>query len=301
MTLDPRAPLRFRRLHLFPEGFGDALADAYARGEDVQVYGDFINQQVVNAWINLRHEEISDSNNILSTFEKCRNYLAQKIPGYGLERLLYVLNNEVACMSPMLKSHIVLTPGHLLQALESMAAEGTNDRLLDRHMIAFISVREPKMIDPHLGQVISADRGTQLVGVIRTLAAIQKRFATGPVPALANMLIGQAAPAWERFSDRDTRGELQKKLERLRDRGEFGDILELLDSPQQLQDDKQRFQQARAEFAYLQSEKERINDAIKGKKFFGYATGRQVAMLASAGLSTIIIVSYVVLHMAGGG
>ncbi len=300
MALDPHAPIRFRKLHIYPEGFGDALTEAFAKGEDMQIHGDFLMQQIVNAWINLRHEEIADSSNILSTFEKCRNFLTQKIAGYGLERALYTLNAEVACLSPMLKNHMVFTPGHLLQALEDLAAQGVaNERILDRHMIAFISVREAKMIDPHLGQVVSVDRGSQFVGMVRTLALIQKRFAVDAVPALGNMLIGMANPAVERILDRDTRVELQKKLDKQRDRGDLTALIELIDDTQQMLEDNQKYLQARLEFAQLQEERLRISDAVKGKKFFGYGTGRQVAMLVSAVFSTIIIVVYVVTKISG--
>ncbi len=37
------------------------------------------------------------------------------------------------------------------------------DSILDRHMVAFISVRDPKSIDPYLGHIISHDRAYQVV------------------------------------------------------------------------------------------------------------------------------------------
>lgn len=301
MTLDPYAPVRYKNLSVFPAGFGDALADAMARGEDLQVYGDIILQQIFNDWVNLRYEVLSDSSNLISTFEKCRNYLSQKIPGYGLERILYALNAEVACMSAQLKNYMVLTPGHLLLALNDMAKKGMiNERIFDRHMVAFISVREPKMIDPHLGHVISTERGNQLIGIIRTLAAIQKRFGVGDMVAITDYLIGMIAPACERLSDRDTRAELIKKIEKLKGKGDLGVLLEMVDNDQQLMEDNQRYMQARVEYLNLQRERETLIEGMKGRKFFGYATGRQIAMIVSAVVGTVGIVGYLIMRFSGG-
>lgn len=301
MTLDPFAPVRYKTLSVFPSGFGDALADAMSRGEDLQVYGDIILQQIFNDWVNLRYEIMSDSSNLISTFEKCRNFLSQKIPGYGLERILYVLNAEAACMSPLLKNYIVLTPGHLLLALDDMAKKGAmNERIFDRHMVAFISVREPKMIDPHLGHVISAERGNQMIGIIRTLAAIQKRFNVWAVPAITDYLIGLIAPACERLSDRDARAELIKKIEKLKGKGDLGALLEMVDNDQALMEDNQRYMQARVEYLNLQRERDTLSEGMKGKKFFGYATGRQVSMLVSAVVGTVGIVGYLIMRFSGG-
>lgn len=302
MAMDPLAPLRYRKLAIFPAGLGDAMGEAYGRGDDVQVFGEIIQQQLLTSWILLRREEVSDASNLLSSLEKCRNFIAQKIPGYGLERVFYVLSPEAACMSPMLKDYIVLSPGHMLMALENMAKTGQqNERILDRHMIAFLSVREPKMIDPHLGHVISHDRGSQLVGITKTLAAIQKRFATGLTPGVGNWLIDLMEPALERYLDRDLRREMAKKLEKFKGKGNLTELLEFIDDLGQIQEDNQRYAQARAEYFTLQAEKEKLGSALKGHKNFGYATGRQTAMLVSAALAAIAIVFYVVSKMSGGG
>lgn len=302
MAMDPPAPFRYRKLSIFPSGLGDAMADAYAHGEDVQMFGEVIQQQLLTSWIMQRRDEVPDAANLLSNFEKSRNFIAQKIPGYGMERVLYVLNAEVACMSPMLKNFMVLSPGHLLMALETMAKNGQqNERVFDRHMIAFLSVREAKMIDPHLGHVISHDRGSQMIGIVRTLAAIQKRFTTGPMPGVVNWMIDLMAPALERYLDRDLRRELAKKLEKFKGKGDLSELLEFIDDTAQVQEDNQRYMQARSEYFTLQAEKEKLSNAMKGHKHFGYATGRQTAMLVSAALSALIIVVYLVSRVSGGG
>ena len=301
MALDPEGPVRYKDLSLFPGGYGVALALAMDRQEDLQNFGDLIHQQLINNWINLRFDEIPDSSGMLTNIEKCRNYLTQKIPGYGIERVLYTLNNEVSCMSPLLKDYFVQTPGNLLHALEDLARKGQKtESVLDRHMIAFISVREAKMIDPHLGHVISHDRGYQLVGITRTLAGIQKRFSTGPMPALGNHLISMMTPAINRYTDRDFRQDVSKRINKLVDSGNLSALLDLIDDSQKSQEDVQKYGQARAEYAALIEEKKALFTHMKGKKTYGYATGRQAAMIVSTIMGAVGILAYTIMFFAKG-
>lgn len=291
-ALDPYAPVRYRDLSLFPQGFGTALADAMARGEDVQHYAELISLQLFNGWINQRYEEIAESAGMVTLFEKCRNFLAQKMPGYGIERLVYLLNKEIVCLSPMLRDFYVLGPGHLLMALERLAQRGQKlEPVLDRHMIAFISVREPKMIDPYLGHVISHDRGYQVIGILRTLAAIQRRFRIAPVPALTRTLSAQMGPAVERFFDRDLRQAIAQRLAAAAQGGNLSALLELVDAPPVVQDDQIRFAHARREFAFLTRERAALEQQLTRRATFGLASGRQVALLIASvlGVASVML------------
>jgi serine/threonine protein kinase len=301
LALDPQAPIRYKGLSLFPMGFGTALADSMSRhtgeSDQVQAYSDIIILQYVTSWITQMIREILDGNNLIASFEKCRGYLTQKMPGYGIERVLYVLNKEAVCMSPLLKNYFVSSPAHILLALEDMIArERKPDQLIDRHMIAFISVREAKMIDPHLGHVISRDRAFHVVGVLRTYAMIQKRFNTGNVPAVGKWIIGMLAPAIDKFNDRDLRQEVKKRIENLPSPGDLQTILDLIDSTTATQDDSQKFILARQEFSKLLTEQGNIRNRLKKRREFGIETGVEVAMLTSAIIGTLGIMGYIIFY-----
>jgi eukaryotic-like serine/threonine-protein kinase len=297
LALDPLAPVRYKGTSIFPSGFGTALADAMARDEDVQTHAELIALQLFNNWVNQRFEEIIDASTVITVFEKCRNFLAQKMPGYGMERIVYLLNKETVCLSGLLRDYYVLSPGHLLMALEGIAKSGKRpDQVLDRHMISFISVREPKMIDPHLGHIISHDRAYQLIGIVRTLAAIQRRFQIAPVPALGDWLISLMAPAVERFHDQDLRQQVLQKLSTLTDSGNLNAILEMVDSPALVQDDQQRYAVARREFALLSREGMGLANQLSRKKTFGLVAGRQVAMLVSSVIAACSLLAIVAAH-----
>lgn len=297
MALDPLAPLRYKGLAVMPTGFGVALAEAISRQDDIQSYGEIIAGQMFSVWINQRFDDLQDASSLVSTFEKCRNFLLQKMPVYGIERVLYTIDKESVCMSPLLRNYVVLGPGNLLMALEEISRKGNRPQnILDRHMMAFISVREPKMIDPHLGHIISRDRSLQLVGIARTLSAIQRRFNTGPVPGVGEWLVSQISPAVERYRDRDLRAELMKRMQKI-DAGNIAEILELIDNPALVQDDMQRFVLARREYAGLVRERLGLEQKLKRRGSYGRGTGSQVAMLVSLTLSSLCIAGYLFLRL----
>lgn len=301
LVLDPYAPVRYRGISTFGEGFGASLADRMAEGGDLNAHAEIITNQMFSTWYGHRFSELPDAAFWVSTFEKCRNFMTQKMAGYGMERVLYMLNKEVCCMSPVLKDYVVLGPGGLLLALEDISRKPDRpESILDRHMMAFISVREPKMIDPHLGHVISRDRGYHLVGVARTLAAIQRRFAIGPVPGVGSWLISMIGPAVDKFNDRDLRQEVAKRMSKLQDSGNLAGILELIDNLALVQDDIARFALARREFIGLEQEKQILSQQLAKRGNYGRATGRQVAMLASAFLSSLCILGYMMLRLTTG-
>lgn len=301
MALDPPAPVRYKGLAIFPTGLGVALAEAMSRQDEVQSHAEMIATQMFSTWLQQRFEDLPDASALITLFEKCRSFLVQKMPVYGIERVLYMLDKEVVCMSPLLLNYVVLGPGSLLLALEDIAKQPNRpESILDRHMMAFISVREPKMIDPHLGHVISRDRGYHLVGVARTLAAIQRRFNTGPVPGVGGWLISMLAPAIERFNDRELRAELTKRMNKLANDGNLASILDLIDNAALVQDDIQRFVLARREFGGLVRERLHIEQQLKRRGTFGRSSGRQVAMVFSASLASLCLVGYFFLRLTGG-
>lgn len=293
-ALDPQGPVRYKGLSLFPSGYGIALSDAIARGGDIQAYGELILFQIMTGWINLRFEDVLDATSLITNFEKCRNYLAQKMPGYGIERVIYILNREAICYSPAFAKFSVIGPGQLLLALEAISkASPKPENILDRHMIAFLSVREQKMIDPYLGHIVSKDRKSQILGTLQCLAAIQRRFRVGSVPGVGAWILGMLGPVLERFSDRDLRAEINKRISKFSDPGDLGAILELVDSPHVLQEDGQRFTFARQEYGALNREMMQLNERLQHKNVFGIDAGRQFAMLISVFFATFCILAFV--------
>jgi hypothetical protein len=299
-ALDPYAPVRYRGQAIFPMGLGTVLAEAMAKNEDIQVYGEMITQQLLSNWVTQRFDEIPDSSGMMSRLEKSRMALTQRIPGYGMERVLYLLSPEAPCLSPILRDYFIFVPGTLLLALEVVSRMTPRPSvILDRHMIAFISVKEPRMIDQQLSYLSSPDIGKQMIGVLRTLAAIQRRFATGPVPGIFSWLVSMTPPLIELIHNHDLRQDMTRQVNRMTGSGNLEALLEVLDDRLLIQDDANRFEFARREYRAISYEKREIENYLRKRKGFGRATGRQVAMIFSCLLSVSVIAIYAVLRLRG--
>ncbi len=301
MAMDPLGPVRYKELSVFPDGLGMALSCTVARNADAHTYGELIQSQLFNLWVNQSFDNAIDSAGVLAMLEKCRSSVSQRLSGMGLERVLYMLNSEAPCMSPMFKNHFVLSAKGVLLALNDIAAGqgGRNDNVLDRHIAAFISVREPKMIDPYLGYINSRNRGQQVIGVIRSLAAVQRRFAVPPVPALCKWLISLTGPIIELYNDNELKQEITHKISSMPDNGNLTILLDAIDDYSLVRKDAQRFAFARQEYAALVAEKYQIEKQLANRQIFGGATGRQASMLVSCALGAVVIAGYLVLRFMG--
>ncbi len=298
VAMDPYGPVRYKNLALFPMGFGSALSAAIHEDEGLQSYADLISQQMFSVWINQVFDQLPEASSLLATLEKCRMALNQRIMGYGMERVLYIANRGLACMSPHFENYYVLAPSALLQALEKIADNPSKSEIiLDRHMIAFLSVREPNLIDPFMGYLNSGDRGRQIIGVSRVLAGIQRRFSVGPVPGLSRWVASLLAPAIDNFNDKDLRQEMTRVMNKIQGNGDLVDIINLVDDGRVVQEDSRRFSVARKEYVLLRNEKITIERYLKLKRSFGRASGRQAAMIVSSFVAIIIIALYSFVHL----
>ncbi len=298
VAMDPYGPVRYKHLSLFPMGFGSALSMAIHDDEGLQPYADLISQQMFSIWINQIFDYLPEASPTLAMLEKCRMALNQRIMGYGMERVLYIANRGLACMSPYFDNYYVLVPSALLNALEKISDSPTKpDMVLDRHMMAFLSVREPNLIDPYIGYLNSGDRGRQVIGVARVLGGIQRRFTVGPVPGISRWVASLLAPSIENFNDRDLRQEMTRVMNKIQGNGDLVDIINLVDDSRVVQEDSRRFNIARKEYAALRQEKVMIDRYLKLKRSFGRASGRQAAMIVSSFVAIIIIALYSFVHL----
>ncbi|MGM0423074.1 MAG: hypothetical protein ACQEQL_08275 [Pseudomonadota bacterium] len=300
IALDPAGPIRFKTHAIGLRGFGNGLAHAYATGRDVQIYAQILNYQLYVIWLSMQLNVPPDAPLLASHFDRARQFLNQKLGGYGLERVAYMRSEHAACLSPKLKRFFVHDCVHLVKSLEKLAAAGQVDLpVFDRHMIAFLSVRNPKTIDPHLSLVNANGKVFQLLGTVKTLAAIQKSMKTGALPHLGDLLIKNSKPAIERVYDRRLKESMEKRVSALKGSGDMGALLEALDNEKMIQDDARKFVEAQAEYAAIESEGVQLVYALQRKKDYGQQKGRQVAMLLAVIVSFIALMINTIAYFAG--
>lgn len=297
MVLDHTAPLRYKGVSMTPAGYGSLLSYAYAKEQSVEIFKDILKQNMFSAWVNAQEDLTSVAVAVASQYDRSRGFLSQKIPGYGIERVLYVTCNEAPCMSDQFKKHFVYGPTSFAYAMEDIVKKGQNTaEVLDRHMIAFLSVREPKTVDPHLGMIVSNDPVYRVIGLVRTFAALQQRFKTAPLPHIGDLMLSRMDVVLQSYRNRPLRHKIEQLLAKEKGKGNLNRILEIIDNSHIVKEDQSKFAIAAHRYIALINERIKIETALKSKKKLGHNSGRQVSMLISAIIATLLILGFVALH-----
>jgi hypothetical protein len=292
MALDPLAPLRYKGKCVRADGFGPALAAAIVQKHDLNVYAEMLLQGTILSWISNYQGANLDVTSWIGRFDSCRSYMRQSRAGFGIERSVYVLCPEVHCLSDKLARYFVRSPEDMIIAFEDLCRKGDAPALfLDRHSVAFLSVRDSKLIDSYMSDFESPDQYKKVLGNLKCLAAIQKRPNMGQFPGIAKAFLSMLDPVYARYHDRDFRKKIQTSINEFAVAGNLVKMSELLDNVGVIAKDLSAFYEAMEEYRELSKESARLMNSLAEKDVFGKTTGKHVAAGVSALLACIIIVT----------
>ncbi|MCF8495234.1 MAG: hypothetical protein K9G62_01045 [Alphaproteobacteria bacterium] len=291
--LDENAPVQYKNLRLRPDGFGRALAQDLIQKKDPSPFIELVRESTVLSWISARRDKNLDVGALVPKFESCRNFIRNTKIGFGLERCLYELCPEAHCLSDKFTNYLVHNAEEMIRILEKLCKENKAKPLfLDRHSVAFLSVVDPKTIDPFLHDLGTPEKYKYILGNLKCLAAIQKRYDMEPFPSISKAFIEFLAPVYERFHDRVMQQKVKKDVEQFAETGSLIKMLNALANSEIISRDYSSFQAAGAEYAFLLSEEKSLTRELQDRNTFARATGRRI----SAGIAiaiAIIVISFV--------
>lgn len=301
-ALDPEGPIRFGPLRLLPEGIGNAMVASVLQKKSLQAYGDMISSRAVSYWLDQQDTGSSEISMLISKFDNCRSYLRQTNVGYGIERCIYFLSPEAPCLSEPFRKYYIRTPEGFLYALDDLLSKGAAPKLpIDRHVAAFISVRDGSLIDSYLNDLNSRNEDMVLMGTIRTLAIIQKKAKLSNFPHIFNWLEKISEPLYGRFHDRELQKKIRHKIADAKSKGNIAEFATYLGDPGVLEKDYNNFMHAQREYEAFYREKEHLKAQINSNHRFGYATGQDIAALCSTVLSGLAILVMGIIQLTGKG
>lgn len=300
IALHPEGPLRYKNINILPEGIGAALTEAFMMKRDIQTYIDFFMAYFITQWIDAQPKMVADSSSLIGRYDGARAYLRQKGLGGGIERCIYSLNTEVHCLSEKLAKYHVRSPEDLMYTYEKMSAlPGRPVMFFDRQIIAFLSAKDRKIIDPYMSDINGPETYRRILGEMKSLASIQKRSRMEKFPGICAWIIDNLGPVYERFHDRELREETRKKAERLKDGGDLSKLIALFDNPATYQEDNIGFRKAMRRYYDLETEGIKLEKDLIDQSKFGKDTGHHAACLVSVVLSAIIILYTLFTTMGG--
>jgi hypothetical protein len=289
-------------MRFHPEGLPFVLAEAFINKKPIQPFVEMLNQTLVMFWLQNQTDVRLDVGGLISRYDGSRSFLRQITMGYGVERCLYFLCNEVHCISDKLKNHFVTSPEEWMYALEEIAGKPDRPELfIDRHSAAFISVKERRMIDPFLQELNAPEMFKRVLANIKTVATIQKRSRMEAFPGITGWIADILDPVYERFHDRELREKLAEKVSKLKETGDISKIIALVDNVETIQQDITEFRKAMREYHDLREEHTTLERKMSKTESYGRDTGREVAAIVSGVLAGILILAFSFLFFTKGG
>lgn len=301
IALYPELPIIYKGLRFYPDGFANAFAEAVVMERDLTPYAEMIQEQVVLYWINNANVSQLDVNSLIHNFDGARNALKHPMMGYGLERCLYQLAPDAPCLSPRFKDYYVRTPEDLFFTLNRIAQSGDRPEMpYDRHVAAFLSVRDRKVIDSYLADMASSERHRYVMAVIKSLSAIQTRAKLPEAPALSEWMADFIRPMISRFHDRELRVRLAEKLARVKSKGDLSKIIAVFEEANIVATDYRGFYMALRDYLRMKNEVFLLQHRLDTEKDYGIDVGRQYAAVISGAIALLLTIAYAALHFGSG-
>lgn len=301
LCLDPEGPVRFKHLSMTGEGLATALAEAFATGKDLGLYAEIFNGSLLSYWLTVLTDLNYDVAPLVSRFDACRSFMRQQGPGYGLERVLYYINADAHCMSPVVSRYYCRTPEEFLMALDAMAVDkaGRPAVIMDRHSIAFLCAKDRKVAEPYLYDLGSREHFRYALGTLQCLAAIQRYAKIPAVRHLSDWMADYIEPVFDRFHDRDVRRDLRKKVAEVRDKGDLPRLLSILDNADLLRNDLVNFRRAMRDYRQLVMEYNDLGTRAADMRVYGKREGREISVIVSGIIATLMLVGIILLYLNG--
>ncbi len=302
IALFPSFPISYKKIAFHPYGFGTSLAKAIFDKSDISSYVDVLNQNFVMYWVNMQSDILPDIVHITSKFDAARNYVQQNNLAFGIERVLYHMCPDAPCYSDKFSDYYVRTAEDLLRVYNILGKDKNKRpvKFMDRHVIAFLLVHEKKVIESNLVGLNSADEHRVVLATLRILGEMQRKLRVKKLEGITDWLADYVEPLYERIHDRDERGKIKDKINKLRDSGDIRKMLDILDNDNKRVEDYNNFQNAMVEYKNLVYEREQLRRKLVNKNTYGVGIGREWAAVVSGIISMIVVMALLFIYLVKG-
>lgn len=215
-------------------------------------------------------------------------------PGFGLERCLYELNPDVACLSSITLGSNVRNMRQFIDIIEKkLLSSGGSDNPFDRHSAAFIAAKS-RGVGKILIQIGSAEPEsvTEAVARLALFSALQNMYHPAPLPGLCLWAEAVLRPVFGKIRSRLRREIIEQRFEIAKKSGSLEKILSATDIQRQLKADEKEYSQALTMAAMTEKTAVHLEHAVEERKMAAARYGSWItAVLAIASLATSMMVS----------
>ncbi|KJS44694.1 MAG: hypothetical protein VR70_01515 [Rhodospirillaceae bacterium BRH_c57] len=282
IVLDPRAPLRYREVRTTLDGFGTAMATALMQGRPLRSYAEILSRDLVKYWIEGQGMYNPELGHFESQFKDLTANLSTPMMGFGIERCLYEVNENLHCQSPLIEGEYVTEIRELLPALDRIAARtDPKTKPMDRHIAAFINVKWERDTKVQFRALNDPDPQRAAIGMLSLLAILQWRLGPPALHGLSGWLGAQLQPIIESFHGRTRRKELERQIPQIIRKGMLPELYNLLDDQEERAKDVEGFAWARAEYSASTQQLKALETGRIARDEQAEMQGRQAAAMVS--------------------
>lgn len=281
-------PVYYKGYAFMPYGFRSLLSSNVAKDKDIQIMVEIIRSSFFIQIVQ-NHKKVSDVTELIGIIDSCRAFIAQNIIGFGLERCVYFLDPDAPCLSPILDEYYVTQPEQYILALENLCHTEPPKEIIDRHIAAFLSIKDKKIVDPYFQELRSDKKHLKKIAQIKMLATIQMRSDIKSLPHITQWISNNIEEVYAVFFDNHKVAYLKNKINDLKDSGDISKIAYLLDNQTLFDEDIERFEEAKKSLRLLEVERKVLDKKLKDKDY-GLSTGSQIATAISLILACLVII-----------
>lgn len=222
LLLDPAGPIRIGPLAMHVDGIDTLCASLFATKSDkgLQMLTRFIEMNMLSYWLASQRKTPEDTlpntvNLVMAKLERLRANIRNTTLGFGPERILYELNPDMPCQSPLLKGAYVRTIPVMLAALDRLAPSISDSQdPIDRHMAAFIAGKLSVQHEIRLRELVDLPiMGTnKAVLALKLLTMADHRAGAAFFPGITHMLAIRILPVIDKMRSRTLKARLQTLL-----------------------------------------------------------------------------------------
>jgi hypothetical protein len=259
-TINPRMPLAWRGILLWPDALPALVAEAISGQRDMTMaMEELLTTEVISLWSALPAREGRGMTYALPPeVFVYRQSLVSHHPG-GLLRMFYVLNPTLPCRARQVAERWITTVPELVQVLEATAPD-SDVTLIDLSLAVFIAARGDRKMEPKVTELTLAQHPDDVRRLeLELLRDLQSRFTLGPLPRLAKWMAERVRPGLARWHNRPRREDLNKKLTELSRSGSLSRLLGLVQDPAALSVDFAGMRMARNELERIERELQAID------------------------------------------
>ncbi len=301
MSLSSERPVQLRNLSGSIEGIGQLIG---IMQKDINIrllFSQLLTSGLLAFYLELKPNVSINGANIFTQIDKVKNILLQKGYGGGIERIAYLLNPWLPCVSPIFERDYVPNIDYLLPALNRYARLKGKDitTIIDKDIIAYILVHFKQQLKDEINEINSNGKvHLKILAEIKILARLQESLSNKrPMLDLCNAAAIILEPAIESFNSIKIRKHVTTKIKTAVSTGRILDVLLAVNIDENAKNDDYGFKLACNEYMGSVDGLIKLDEDIKDKNNIATELTGQISSSLSGLLAIMLAFGYAIYNV----